>query len=181
MHTCSPTTQEAEVEEGVQSQSGLHKTLSLKTIFRAWKDSLAAKGIYWLLFLRTWVLTWQLTTCSNSRSRGSYALLWPLRAPHTCGTHKHMQANTCIQNIKLLESSLCVWVSFFFKDLFIIICKYTVAAFRHTRRGCQISLQMVVSHHVVVGIWTQDFQKSSLCSWQLSHPSSPLSFLRKTM
>ena len=41
---------------------------------------------------------------------------------------------------------------FFFKiDLF-IICKYTVAIFRHTRRGRQISLQMVVSHHVVAGI-----------------------------
>ena len=41
---------------------------------------------------------------------------------------------------------------FFFKDLFIIICKYTVAVFRHTRRGSQILLQMVVSHHVVAGI-----------------------------
>jgi hypothetical protein len=51
------------------------------------------------------------------------------------------------------------------KDLFIIIiCKYTVAVFRHTRRGCQISLQMVVSHHVVAGIWTQDLWKSSQCS-----------------
>ena len=40
----------------------------------------------------------------------------------------------------------------FFKDLFIIICKYTVAVFRHTRRGSQILLQMVVSHHVVAGI-----------------------------
>jgi hypothetical protein len=37
-------------------------------------------------------------------------------------------------------------------DLFIIINKYTVAVFRHTRRGRQISLQMVVSHHVVAGI-----------------------------
>jgi hypothetical protein len=40
----------------------------------------------------------------------------------------------------------------FFKDLFIIISKYTVAVFRCTRRGRQISLQMVVSHHVVAGI-----------------------------
>jgi hypothetical protein len=32
---------------------------------------------------------------------------------------------------------------------FIIISKYTVAVFRHTRRGCQIPLQVVVSHHVV--------------------------------
>jgi hypothetical protein len=36
-------------------------------------------------------------------------------------------------------------------DLF-IICKYTVAIFRHSRRGSQISLWMVVSHHVVAGI-----------------------------
>jgi hypothetical protein len=40
-------------------------------------------------------------------------------------------------------------------DLFLllfIICKYTVAVFRHSRKGSQISLQMVVSHHVVAGI-----------------------------
>jgi hypothetical protein len=41
---------------------------------------------------------------------------------------------------------------FFFKDLFIIIHKYTVAVFKHTRRGHQISLWVVVSHHVVAGI-----------------------------
>jgi hypothetical protein len=41
---------------------------------------------------------------------------------------------------------------FFFKDLFIIISKYTVDVFRCTRRGRQISLRMVVSHHVVAGI-----------------------------
>jgi hypothetical protein len=39
----------------------------------------------------------------------------------------------------------------FFKDLF-IICKYTVAVFRDSRRGHQIPLQMIVSHHVVAGI-----------------------------
>jgi hypothetical protein len=55
----------------------------------------------------------------------------------------------------------CVWrtednfqesILFFFKYLFIIISKFTVAVFRHTRRGHPISLQMVVSHHVVAGI-----------------------------
>jgi hypothetical protein len=50
---------------------------------------------------------------------------------------------------------------FFFKDLFIIICKYTVVVFRHSRGGSQISLQMVVSHHVVAGIWTLNLWKSS--------------------
>jgi len=47
---------------------------------------------------------------------------------------------------------------FFFKDfiyLFIylfIIFKYTVAVFRHLRKGHQISLWMFVSHHVVAEI-----------------------------
>jgi hypothetical protein len=41
---------------------------------------------------------------------------------------------------------------FFLKIYLLIICKYTVAVFRHSRRGSQILLQMVVSHHVVAGI-----------------------------
>jgi hypothetical protein len=41
---------------------------------------------------------------------------------------------------------------FFLKIYFINICKYTVAVFRHSRRGSQILLRMVVSHHVVAGI-----------------------------
>jgi hypothetical protein len=53
--------------------------------------------------------------------------------------------------------------------------KYTVAVLRCTRRGRQISLQMVVSHRVVAGIWTQDLRKSSQCSQPLSHLSSPTS------
>ena len=50
---------------------------------------------------------------------------------------------------------------FFLKIYFINICKYTVAVFRHSRRGSQILLWMVVSHHVVAGIWTLDLRKSS--------------------
>jgi hypothetical protein len=38
--------------------------------------------------------------------------------------------------------------------------EYTVAVFRHTRRGHLIPLQMVVNHHVVTGNWTQDLWKS---------------------
>jgi hypothetical protein len=41
---------------------------------------------------------------------------------------------------------------FFFFLIYLFICKYTVAVFRHSRRGSQISLRMVVSHHVVAGI-----------------------------
>jgi hypothetical protein len=61
------------------------------------------------------------------------------------------------------------WILFFFKDLFIIIHKYTVAGFRHTRRGRQISLWVVVSH-----LWSLGFElKSSQCSYPLSHLTSP--------
>jgi hypothetical protein len=40
----------------------------------------------------------------------------------------------------------------FLKELFYAY-KYTVAVFRHTRRGHQIPLQMIVNHHVVAGTW----------------------------
>jgi hypothetical protein len=43
--------------------------------------------------------------------------------------------------------------SFFFLKIYLfIIYKYTVAVLRHTRKGHQISLQMVVSHHAAAGI-----------------------------
>ena len=51
--------------------------------------------------------------------------------------------------------------AFFFKIYLFIYCKYTVALLRHSRRGSHISLRMVVSHHVVAGIWTPDLRKSS--------------------
>jgi hypothetical protein len=44
------------------------------------------------------------------------------------------------------------FIFYFLKIYLLIICKYTVAVFRHSRRGSQISLGMVVSHHVVAGI-----------------------------
>ena len=44
----------------------------------------------------------------------------------------------------------------------------------YSRRESQISLWVVVSHHVVAGIWSQDLWKSSWCSYLLSHLSSPL-------
>jgi len=45
--------------------------------------------------------------------------------------------------------------------LYLHICLYECL---HDRRGCQVPLQMVVSHHVVAGNWTQDLWKCSQCS-----------------
>jgi hypothetical protein len=70
-----------------------------------------------------------------------------------------MDSRNQIQTIRLAQQAISltepsyvfIIYIYIFKDLF-IICKYTVAVFRHTRRGRQISLRMVVSHHVVAGI-----------------------------
>ena len=40
-------------------------------------------------------------------------------------------------------------LSFFLKNYLFNVYEYIVAVFRHTRRGHQILLQMVSSHHVV--------------------------------
>jgi len=42
------------------------------------------------------------------------------------------------------------------KKTYYYIYEYTVAVFRHTRRGHQIPLQMVVNHHVVAGSWNSE-------------------------
>jgi hypothetical protein len=65
------------------------------------------------------------------------------------------------------------------QDGFIIIQKYTVAVFRRTRRGLQISLPVAVSHHEVAGTWTQGLWKSSQCSYLPSHLTSPRLCLNK--
>jgi ABC-type multidrug transport system permease subunit len=52
-----------------------------------------------------------------------------------------------MSNSKIYGNSFC----FIFFFLRFILYKYSEAVFRHTRRGHQIPLQMVVSHHVVAG------------------------------
>jgi hypothetical protein len=69
---------------------------------------------------------------------------------------------------------------FFFFYLF-IIWKYIVAVFRHSRRGSQISLQMVVSHHVVAGIWTLDLRKSSWVLLPTEPSHQPYKFYKWAM
>jgi hypothetical protein len=51
------------------------------------------------------------------------------------------------------------------------VYEYTVAVIRHTRRGHQTPLQMLVSHDVVAGNWTQGLWRGSQCSEPPSHLS----------
>jgi hypothetical protein len=73
------------------------------------------------------------------------------------------------------------WIDFFFfffKIHLFIICKYSVVVFRRTRRGRQVSLWMVVSHHV--GCWDLNSgpleEQSVLLTAEPSHQPRFLSF-----
>ena len=61
-----------------------------------------------------------------------------------------------VRKIKALQGADRRWVvavHFFFLRFIYLFClyKYSVAVLRHTRRGHQIPLQMIVSHHLVAG------------------------------
>jgi hypothetical protein len=84
---------------------------------------------------------------------GGYRCLWsgficgcwdPNSEPHTC------TLNTLKPALLLFKANL----SGTFKKInyyLFYVYEYTIAIFRHTRRGNWIPLQMVVSHHVVAG------------------------------
>jgi hypothetical protein len=83
---------------------------------------------------------------SNSPLKPLVASITVLPLGHQMA-HLAWPVDLCKQGAELSKT-----VFFLKKDLFIIIHKYTVAVFRHTRRGHQISLWVVVRHHVVAGI-----------------------------
>ena len=68
---------------------------------------------------------------------------------------------SCIEKQHIIYTHMFIYtflLSFVIRDFFkkrfvysLYFYEYTVAVFRHTRRGHCISLQMVVSHHVDAG------------------------------
>jgi hypothetical protein len=98
--------------------------------------------------------------------------------------------SSILQPLLIPHSVVVFWVFLFFFFFFggahthfiylFITCKYTVAVFRRTRRGHQISLRVVVSHQVVAGIWTWDLRKSSqvLLPTEPSHQPHTVPLLR---
>jgi hypothetical protein len=98
------------------------------------------------------------STRMRSIPMGTENRKWGSKWDGVCNA-RHSDSGDQHQSVDLILLFFCLFL--FFKDLFIIICKYTVAVFRHTRRGSQNLLRMVVSHHVVAGIWTLDLWKSS--------------------
>jgi hypothetical protein len=97
---------------------------------------------------------------------------------HSNNNKPTFDINTVFKPVVLVGIVLVVWVpskcqalslilhpckiNFFLRFIYLLyVSKYTVSVFRHSRRGGQILLQMVVSHHVVAGIWTLDLRKNS--------------------
>jgi hypothetical protein len=66
-------------------------------------------------------------------------------------TSRKARIRICAQVAGLLVQFLSFFLKYLFMYLF-NICEYIVTLFKHTGRGHQIPLQMVVSHHVVAGI-----------------------------
>ena len=57
--------------------------------------------------------------------------------------------------------------------LFIMYTVFCLHVYLQASRGHHISLQVVVSHHVVAGNWTHGLWQSSQCSQLLSHSPTP--------
>jgi hypothetical protein len=76
-----------------------------------------------------------------------------LCSPGCPGTPSVDQAGFELRALPASASFGHVFFFFFLRFIYLfIICKYTVAVLRHSRRENQILLRMVVSHHVVAGI-----------------------------
>jgi hypothetical protein len=101
---------------------------------------------------------WKMTPCLDPSD--AMALGFPLHGAPCL----HVQGSSVSLSVSghplwLDSPHICSFISFFLSFFFfflkiylLFICKYTVAVFRHTSRGRQMSLRVVVSHHVVAGV-----------------------------
>jgi hypothetical protein len=100
------------------------------------------------------------TACPTRVCKGPALTVGSAEAEGGCSLHcavsprlpwllRHPQSRAAPANLFFLQPRLnwgfCLELCIFFKDLF-ILCKYTVAVFRHSRRGD------LMSHHVGAGI-----------------------------
>ena len=79
-------------------------------------------------------------------------LLESTSSTHLMGSHASPAVCPCLLALGEMFPKPCFLFLFFFKDLSIVCMRVHCPFFRHTRRGHQIPLQVVVSHHVVAGI-----------------------------
>ena len=112
--------------------------------------------------------------------------VYPLSAPFSLdqltGVTQDHQKTQILTIGFIIVANLQIWsinennfFNFLFKKRFIYLIYrvFCLHIYLHARRGHQTSLQMVVSHHVVAGNWTQSLWKNSRCYQSLSHLSIP--------
>jgi hypothetical protein len=87
-----------------------------------------------------------LVNCSQRPEEGVRTLRSNYRVNHFSQSVLGTEARSLNKQPVLLT----IAPSFFLSQIYFIY-EYTVAVFRHTRRWRQITLQMVVSHHMVAG------------------------------
>jgi hypothetical protein len=78
---------------------------------------------------------------------------WGFKFQHSCLEIRSFYPQPCHQlSDRLVVSRQLLFFFLIFKIYLFILYKYTIADFRHPRRGHQVILQMIVSHYVVAGI-----------------------------
>jgi hypothetical protein len=86
----------------------------------------------------------------------NYLILWIILFIPFCRKKKKKsngQIHTVSEAAQQSVANALLILFFFLRFIYLfIIYKYTVAVFRHSGRGSQISLRVVLSHHVVAGI-----------------------------
>ena len=87
------------------------------------------------------------------------------KGPHTCVGWFILVCNSNSRGV-------LGFLFFFFKIYFINICKYTVAVFRHSRRGSRCGWLWATMWLLGFELWT--FGRAVGCFYPLSHLTSPL-------
>jgi hypothetical protein len=132
--------------------------LSPRPIFSLVK--LYEKGLSVFMLVFSWMLPWrpEVLALLELELQALLSHLIGVQETELCKSSIYKACNYRAISLALRNNTVFMtpWLYsmflFFLKIYLFIICKYTVAVFRHTRRGRQILLLMVVSHHVVAGI-----------------------------
>ena len=108
--------------------------------------------------------TWEAEAGGFLGSRPAWSTKWVPGQPGLYKETLSWKKNTVLFAIQLKRLGFC-HIHFIYLFIYLFhVYEYTAAVFRHTGRRYQITLQMVVSHHVGAGNWTQDLWESSQCS-----------------
>jgi hypothetical protein len=123
----------------------------------------------WATLTPTGQPSWLILTFPYHMALAPLSILLPCRPPQTANQGTETPATS------LLPSYIGCRHLFFLKIYLFITCKYTVAVFRHSRRGRQIRscYRWLWATMWLLGFELQTFGRAVGCSYPLSHLTSP--------